>query len=275
MDSKYKFVRTSIYISLRVLGMFEIPDYQIKYAIGLLCFTTFLTIGCIVGFLSCHGVGNKLTTFSATSAMIAMNLIFVDIFAKRGNVIKLLANLKESKKYRNYILCYANITMKRRIIWYIVAMMLLALISILPVIYDYLQGSSISDKYSLLIPFWYSCGDNYHTKSFISKIGCFRVQTKIALLISNAVQGCLATIMYLIPCSTIIIYSVLVNELLAHVHMFKSSVRSLNASMNQFDTESRKWDFSTLRTTLNKHQHEQYVWEQFIQIIKYQQFIKR
>lgn len=271
MDSQFKFFHYSIYISFHALGIFKNPSYGTVYIIMLLCCKIFAVIGGVIGFFACRGMAQKIEIFAILFPQIIAIGICIDVYTKRESLQKLLITLKENE-FRTHVLQYVDTILKNKLIWYNIAMMVLITIGLTPpVIYYIFQGGPISDKKSFVMPYWYSCGDNNSTTTSL----CFRVRSYGLLLLSNAFQLTIGTFYCGCGCCASIIYSILFNLLLAHGKVLKYAIHDLKETMDEFHQYSKKCKSNTLKTRFIMSQYERTINDQFILIIKNQQFIRR
>lgn len=269
-----KLIQRSVYYSLNIFGIFDNFKYTSQYVIGCTCFLIIFITGSTVGIIKCPGISDKLLVLSITTSQISALCIYLDVFSKKKKLMALLTKMKTYGAPPAYILSKAEIIMRKELLKYILGMAASALSSTVPSTLDSLQDKPITSKYSLIVPYWFSCDDYNRTNVLLRTFFCIRVQTRIQLLLNNSLQASMGLSMYMIACAGVILYSVIVYELLVHVDIFKSMVRNLSDIMNQYNEKKGKWAGRTYHLKANAS-YERTINDEFVAVIKYQQFLKR
>lgn len=243
------------------------PKYALRYTIVILCCMLLMVTGSTVGYLTQSGISERLEILSLLLPQLAVLLASSCVFVNKQNILKILEQMKRTQ-HSEYILQRTNTFVKDKVIWYIIMTYTTGLLAVIPPLLYFSRSTSISDKNSFLSPYWFSCGDQSQKSHTILKTICWPVRTKIQLLLSNVIQGFIVMLLISTNCARMILHIVSIKELLVHVEILITMIydfNSLNSEDHITDGKSKNKDI----------EQEQYKCDQLVEIIKYQQFIKR
>lgn len=266
------FTCTAVKVSLYAIGVFENENYRSAYFIVHVSLTVFLILGTIIGSFTNHNLFDRIEILSISVSLTTTLALFLEAFASRKNIMKLLVVLKKEKQYTELIIHQTDVIVREKGIKIAILLLLLAALSIAPPIFFSLYDTTITDKYSLVLPFWYSCGDSEN--HIIFQVFCTKVNTKVELMISNMIQLSIGTMTY-VPCiAPMLLYSVTIIELLMQVKIFKCQTQQLTVLMNMYEAVRQSGTISD-RQEMEKSLYEELIEQDFLEIIKYLQYLKR
>lgn len=265
-----KLITKIVYLSLCSLGILRNPIHAIIYSIILTTVMTFSVAGSIVGFFTTTGTANTLESVSALSPQLATLLIYVDIFSSRKLIKALLRKIKGDEEYAENVIERSDVLVKKKLIWFFIVLALLSTCFIVPPLFISFYDATITDKFSFAIPFWYSCGDR--PINVVLKSVCVNVDSKTKLLLANVIMCASLVIMFMVHCSVFNVYRVIVAELTVHLHYLEAKVMTFIDNDEDFACRliSRKKIIYSQMVKRN-----QKVYDDFVKLIKYQQFIRR
>lgn len=268
--SKSTFISKIIHISLSSLGILQNQQSAITYAVFVSAAISFCIFGTAVGFFTGTEVVTKLETLVTFAPQVTTFINYLNIFSSRKKLLALLQKIKGNEERANVIINRTNVIVKRRLINFLLLLVLLSAGISLPNLILSFCHTTITDKNSFAVPFWFSCGDG--KSNGIWRFVCWNVNSKRELLLANTIASVILGIMFVINCSTFSLYSVIVNELRTHVEQLKIE---MTAFTNNYDKVVS--DVSKKRGCIRDHvaQVDKKDNQNFQKVIKYQQFIRR
>lgn len=274
MKSQSKMFRFFMSVSLHLQGVAKNTKYSITYLIVVSCYMIFHSIGFVIGIQACNGAVEKIEVLSLFIPQINIYLAFLCMFNSKKLLVRLLKRI-ESNEFGDYVISQTDITITTKIIQWIMLMIAGPIfVAILSIIYVLLPHVPISDRNSLMMPYWFSCrNENSKKEGFLTSL-CYSVNTKSELMVLNTILFLACTSFIIYYASLYFVYILLIVELIKLMEIFKIKLSRLIANMNS----CRKVKVKDRDSYRNKKKIEQFnilVREEFVDIVKYQQFLQR
>lgn len=263
--SEPKVITKIVRLSLYSLGILKNQQLETAYSITTTIAMTLSILGSVIGFLTCHETAERLEALSAISPQVATLLIFINLFTSRSNLLALLHKIKENEEHTDDVINATEVIIKKKLIRFLILLCVLSICFATPTVFASFHEDKITQKNSFAIPFWYSCG-NRDINSVLMSL-CWDVNSKKELFLANMLLGAVLGYLYLINCATFSLYSVIVGELMMHAECLRNKV-------NVFISNTDDLDFLSYSGN-RRIQRDRRMYEEFVKIIKYQQFIRR
>lgn len=261
--SSSNFVSRAVRISLYCLGLFDNHKYGTVYFTIILTLCSISILGSIIGFLNSTGAANRLESLTSLFPQLNTVLLFLSVNLSKKNLLRLLTNLKQFSINDN-LLEQSNQYTKKELIWRITTLAIQCICFAAPSLCAPFMEGEISDKYSLVIPFWYSCGESDLNRG---SPFCWRITSKKELFVANMIQGMLAAVQMTIYVTSFVLYGVIVGELVVHFRSIKSLVSRFNEK-NEVDLV-----FAKRMPLVKLQRRRESNYRNLLEIIKYQRFL--
>ncbi|KAL6998583.1 hypothetical protein U1Q18_051151 [Sarracenia purpurea var. burkii] len=227
------------------------------------------TFGSTVGFLNNKNPADKLEALCSVQPQLNCIAIFIVLKLSSSKILNVLAKL-EGKQQDNIdnVRSQSDVFVKKKLIWCFIVIGVQGVGFTLSSIFSTILTNGISDQYSLVIPFWFSCG--YHNSTEIFQYVCWKTTTKRELFWKNVVQVMTSGSVIIIFLTTFALYGVMVGELVTHFEKIKEKVNDFVKEANVIDEIYRKSKSTTKRKL---EIYEEKLYHKFLQIIQYQRFL--
>lgn len=267
-ENMSQFFKVMLKVFLITVGIFrtEFKKLSALYYLFYALVTSISTLGSVLPILINKDAKIKLESICDVVPQVTDLWIFMYFHYKRDNVMKVIANLTRGHSNSLRVLKMTEKFFKIKFLTCFVVHSTWASLFFVTTIIYLLSNKPISAKSSLMIPYWFSCGDA-DADTFLKKF-CWNVDSPGELWLANICMTTGAFLEYTVYCTSPIFYSILVANVWKHLNVLKSDIRSMVAKMRK---NSQRVDKIT-RTT---GKYQEAIKSEFHEIIKYQQFLRR
>ncbi|XP_065222508.1 uncharacterized protein LOC135847051 [Planococcus citri] len=254
-------------ILLRPLKIYENTFNYAIYSTIFILFSAFSILGNIIGFLNVTGTVDKLEALVAITSQLNGVLLYLGVHRYRKQILQLFIKLEEKQPNTDAIPNRTEVFVKIKLIWFSVALGISTTLFVASSLITYFMEDKISDKHSLLIPFWFSCGDpNFN------RVLCWETSTKDDLLAKNIILFGVVNTQIFAYISSFVSFGINVGQLEMHLQNIEKRVDRLNSEADEAETAINGAE--KLGIELSEiHVDEDDFHRQFLEIIKYQQFL--
>lgn len=207
----------------------------------------------------------KVQTFSTTLPQICILISFVYFHSRRDDILNLIDTLKTNSHNdgTKIIKVTENYIKIRFTVWF-VAHLVFASSYVTPSAYVIFTEEVITER-SYVIPFWFHCG-SLQNRTFARYL-CWEVESRGELLLNNGIQTMVVAICYYVYCTPVIIYTIVMANIWIHLQELKSRIRRFAITADEFASNGTRGERMRRRESARV--------EEFYEIIKYQQFLRK
>lgn len=268
-----KFFKSTLNMFLYSIAIFP-KNYQLLGNIYYFVFVTITSIsvlGSIIPVILLSDGKQRLEALSAIVPQLTDLWTFMYFHYKRKDVLKVIENLSRNHSNAGEVLVATEKFFRIKFLVCVIIHTIWASTFIVAAILYMLSDRPISEKYSLMIPYWYSCGDA-NTKTIFNRM-CWKIDTKTELWLANAFSMLSVNFEYVVYSTPPIFYSILMANVWKHLDSFKSAMTELIEKMNVNTRLVQNFKIKTTARTIDRH--NELIYRDFREIVKYQQFVRR
>lgn len=269
-----KFFKTMLKIFLYTAAIFP-KNYNFLSKLYYFLYVTIVGIsvlGSTFPLLHFDNSKHKLEVIATFVPQISNLWFFMYFYHKRKQVLSVVTNLTRNHFNASEVLIITEKFFKTKFLTCFGIHLLWASCFVTATTLYVLSDNPISDKYSVMIPFWFSCGEG-NVDTIFARF-CWRIDTYNELWLANAFLSTSVTLEYIIYCTAPIFYSILIANVWKHLDKLKIATKLLIENMNKSTRQVQQFK----NDLISRHWAEKYennIYEEFCEIIKYQQFLRR
>lgn len=245
---------------------FQVPFFTVYFS--LIVINTF---GMIVGLATTSDVIERAIQFSQITTQ--LNCIFMMLYFKSSMkpVRKLISKLRQNRTRWLEAEQVMEQFMRTFVLKVFVAYYVAIFVIVTPLFVAQLRTSEISEKYSYVTPFWYSCGT---IEDSIFRIFCRKVETGFELLLSNIAQAFMyyCTLHALIM--LLLFYTVLTNNVRIHAELLTERSKDMAKETDRFNKLVLELEGDQDRFKESRMIFDKMLLKKLDDMLKHQQFIR-
>lgn len=264
-----KILKIGVSIFLYVLGTFKSDSISIVYRTIYISFTIFSLIGSTIGFVNTNDAQSKLKAFGVFYTSFMLNCVDITLMLSRKKIQNLIHLLEENVGLHcetDIINRTAQFVNKKLFIFICFHAIAGSSFYLPPLINSLTTPITESIETQKIITYWFTCGQ--------TETPCLNFKSKEELLGVNMLMGMMAALQHFGFFSGTMLYCVVMAEFCIHLDTFRSKVVALSEYSNRFCYNLDKSSRNDKRSRNLLIQYRNNAKNDFMDIVKYQQFIR-